>query len=181
MINLNNFINERLKLNNDSKIKQNEPNLNELGYDESILDVEIKDMNHIKNVLLEYFEPYRNIHNNILYTPKVRNKKYLSYSSIKYECQNILEIDFCRVGKGPITKLYVALVGSKIYMQLCVKNFNTKNSFYECAIVGIGAISLHIGDNLLNWLNKIKDLTIKKKIGGEINLMELFFGNVRKS
>ena len=175
MKSINNYISEAL-IKKDTKIKT--PIINQLGYDESILNVEIKDMSHIKNVLLEYFEPYRNTHINILYTPKVINKKYLSCRSTKYECQDIVEIDFCRVGEGPIKKLYVALVGSKIYMQLYVKNLGTKNLFHECSIVGIYPINLHIEDNLLNWLNKIKDLTIKNKIGGEINLIKLFFGNI---
>lgn len=172
---INKYLTERLKLNQDSKIKQSK--INQLGYDESILDVNIKDFDHLKEVLKEYFEPYSK-EGYMLNIPKNSRKTQLSYNGYSIPVDKVFVIEFCRVGKGPIFKIFVGLSGTDIVMQKQVKNWNTKNSFNECGIVG-KFDTLKIGDNLLDWLNKIKKRTINKEPGREINLMETFFGRIK--
>ena len=171
---INTYLIERLKLNQDSKIKQSK--INQLGYDESILDVNIKDFDHLKEVLKEYFKPYSK-EGYMLNIPKTCRKTKLSYSGYNVSVDKVFVIEFCRAGKGPISKIFVGLSGTDIVMQKHVKNWNTKNSFNECGIVG-KFDTLKIGDNLLDWLNKTKKRTINKEPGREINLMETFFGKI---
>lgn len=174
------LINERLKLTKDSKIET--AKLNQLGYDESILDVNIKDLNHLKEILKEYFKPYVQKDGYMLHIPKFCYKHRLAYNGFGYDCSDIFVINFCKISKGPIRKLYVGQTkygNGEIIMQIHKKNMMTKHSFVECKLVG-KYDKLNIGDNLLHWLDIVKEHTINNEVGNEINLMETFFGELNR-
>ncbi len=175
MKSINNYISEAL-IKKDTKIKTSI--INQLGYNESLLNIDIKSMDHLKEVLSEYFKPYSKHNINILHIPKICRKKNLKYNQFTYFCQDIFVIEFCKIGEGPIKKLYIGQSDEGILMQICLKNFGTEGSFTEGVIIGRLKDKLDIGDNLLNWLNKLKNRAITHDAFVDRNLVKTFFGNV---
>ena len=175
---INNFILEKLTLNKQSKLSSNN-NKNFKGYNESILDVCIKDLNHLKQVLYDYFESNNKtsftIDNNCALPTKLTYKKFNRQVNnvnkgfmIKFypteshtNCHKYLIVAQHTFKKGNSNV-------TGIIMQMFVKSYT--NKWVSCDIIG-SSKSMEYNDNLLDWLIEKKENTIKHQLDGDINLM----------
>ena len=178
---LNHHVDEKLTLNNQSQLKSND-NKNFKGYNESILDVCIKDLNHLKQVLYDYFESNNKtsftIDNNCALPSK------LTYKKINRQVNNINKGFMINFYPTELyTNCYKYLIVAQhtfkkgnnnvtgIVMQMFVKSYTGK--WVSCDIVG-SSKPMEYKDNLLDWFIDKKENTIKHQLDGDINLMVLF-------
>lgn len=159
---LSQYINEKLKISNSVETTEKE------GYNIDYLNVDIKDINQLRDVLHKYFdiEPTKII-------SREGSWKYFKGSHYSVSVSNRFSIKFMgRDGSTCVKELRVAKVPKGFVMQVRVRNY--KGIMEECDLAGTNSTELKVGDNLLTWINNIKDLTENKKAGRNINLMLTF-------
>lgn len=160
---LSEYINEKLKISNSVETTENK------GYNIDYLDVDIKDLNQLRDVLHKYFEiePTKILKNEVSW-------KIFSGSRDGIIVRDRFLIKFMgKDGSTCVRELRVAKRNDGFLMQVRVRNYNGKME--ECDLAGYSnANKFNVGDNLLEWLNNIKDLTENTKLGRNINLMFTF-------
>lgn len=159
---LSQFINEKLKISNSVETTESK------GYNIDYLNVDIKDINQLRNVLHKYFdiEPTKILSREVSW-------KYFSGSHYSVTVHDRFSIKFMgRDGSTCVRELRVAKLHKGFAMQVRVRNY--KGNMEECDLAGSNSTEFKVGDNLLAWLNNIKDLTENKKVGKNINLMLTF-------
>ena len=159
------YIVEKLKVSSDSTSLED----NFKGYDNKILDVEINSIEELSEVLGKFFD--------IKPTNIIKSESRWKLDSSSRDgliVKDKFYIDFmAKDGKTYYSRLRTAKYGDKFIMQLLSRNY--KGKMEECALAGYSkSTEFKIGDNLYQWLLKIKSLTENKSVGRNINLMVRF-------
>lgn len=160
---LSQYINEKLKISNSAETTEKK------GYNIDYLNVDIKDLNQLRDVLHKYFdiEPTKILNSEVSW-------KFFSGSRDGIIVRDRFLIKFMgRDGSTCTSELRVGKASKGFIMQVRVRNY--KGKMEECDLAGYyNTTKFNVGDNLLAWLNNIKDLTENKKPGRNINLMLTF-------
>jgi hypothetical protein len=144
------------------------------GYDENILNCNINSLIELRDCLCKYFDKNPSespISNNItvwpLYDDHFGRCKDGIYAYNKFYIRW-----YGHDGTTLIKDLRVATHGNHFIMQHRIKDY--KGKMKCCQVLGYYVHKFLNGDNLYNWLMKVKEATENKKPGKEINIMILF-------
>ena len=172
---INQFIIERLRLSKNDK----EQEYNFKKYDESILDTSANNFQELFDILINYFNSSKN--NNKVSSKGISNRscRLTYYPSHK----NIIVTEYFRISfindkGGIIDSLRCGMPGGirhGVVMQLSsINNYTGYLDNYK--IIGYSEhMRYYFGDNIKDWLYKIKEETEKNTQYGDLDTM-IFFG-----
>ena len=153
MKSINNFIFERLKLNNDSKVKKH-PNFK--GYDESILDVNINDINELKEVLTNYFnKPTIEIEKDFLTNHRINDNNCKCYLEKSFKIKELSKHSGWLINVGETTYKEIVLQYYRYW-----ETSKGRGNWHKSKIIGVDGNAYQYGTNFLDWLYKAKKETV---------------------
>lgn len=144
------------------------------GYNEDILKVNINSLEELRNVLCEYFgkDPKQSPIGKTETTWPLYDDHFGRCKDGIYAYNKFYIRWYGQDGTTLVKDLRVATHGEHFIMQFRVKDYKGR---MKCAtVLGYYVYKFLKGNNLYDWLMKVKEATENKKPGKEINTMILF-------